>query len=131
MGLEDKAQAHLLEDPPSQVGLLHGFDSFLHNFCPTCELWLGNPLQHLQSFVGASGRVKPISLIRSVARWNTGGQSGCVLCQIVSLASARMRESREASPVSVAKFIVTPIRDDFPHRITLSGLDSEMDESGK
>lgn len=126
MGLADKATTQLLEDPPSQVDLLHGFDSLLHNFCSTCEMWQGNPLQHLQSFVSASGRVNPISLIRPVEGWNSGGQSGCILCQIVSLASTRIKESRKGPPFDVIKLFVNPTRDDFPHRITLLGLDSRM-----
>jgi hypothetical protein len=45
---------------------------------------------------------------------------------MVSLASARIRESRKGQPFDVTKLFVTPTRDDFPHRITLLGLDSEM-----
>ena len=132
MNSGDKVIPQLLKkDPLSQVGLLQGFDSLLDKFCSTCEMWLGNPLQHLQSLISAPGRVKPISLIRPVERWSSGSQLGCILCQVVSLASASIRESRNGLQFDVIQLFVTPTRDDFPHRITLLGLDSDIVGNGK
>jgi hypothetical protein len=119
-----------IKDLIAKIGILQGLESLQNECCSICKMWLGNPLQHLQSLVGGPRRLKPLSLIHSTERWDSGGQLGCTLCHLVSLVSARMRDISTSQNelhmrFDAAQLSVTPTRGDFPHHITVLGLDGD------
>jgi len=118
------------KDLIKKIGILQGLESVQDECCSTCEMWLGNPLQHLQCLVGGPRRLKPLSFIHSTELWSSGSQLGCILCQLVSLVTARMRDTSISQNevhkrFDAAQLSVTPTRGDFPHQITVLGLDGD------
>ena len=89
------------EDLIYELGILRGLphgNPEQQTRCSACNLWRGNPLKRFQSLLSTARKARPISLLYSVERWNSGRELGCVLCQLVSLAVADTSGSARPPP---------------------------------
>jgi len=115
------------EDLIYELGILRGLphgNPEQQTRCSACNLWRGNPLKRFQSLLSTARKARPISLLYSVERWNSGRELGCVLCQLVSLAVADTSGSARPQ-CNAAQLSITPIRRDFLHGIFVLGLSGQ------
>ena len=124
MGSESISMTSLTaECQPFGVEPLPGFEDLVHKQCEECELWLANPLGHLQSLVSEPKSLKSRHVEQTVERWNSGAKSGCILCGLVTKLCPDIEQDQNLRHSNLVQFRISPKREDFPHCIRATGYD--------
>ncbi|KAH7176189.1 heterokaryon incompatibility protein-domain-containing protein [Dactylonectria macrodidyma] len=110
----------------SEIRPLPGFEEQLDQSCEACELWLPNPLQHLQTLVTTTKSLENHSILHPVERWSSGNKSGCTLCGFVVTTLQVLNRDHAFLHVDQICVVASPRRPDFPYQIKMVGLRSTI-----
>jgi hypothetical protein len=107
---------------PPGVAPLPGRIQLTNQHCSVCELWLANPLGHLQSLVRIP---ESLHVQKPIATWRLSAERGCVLCELVQVLCEELERQRDLKYPREIQLLVGPIRRDVPNFIRVVGCNSE------